>query len=139
MSLYQQAILNHSRNPHNFGRMPDPTVEVVASNPVCGDEIVLQLRIEKNHISQVRFEGKGCSISQASASLMSDHIMGKSIKQTTKLCERFKAMLTEGDCRNPEGLEELQVMQDVRAYPVRVKCALLAWDALRDGIAMYQR
>lgn len=132
-SLYQDVILEHYRHPHNHGRL-DPASHVQEGvNPSCGDELTLFLRVENGVIDAVRFEGEGCAISQASASLMTDALEGLSPADALALAGAFKAMI-RGEGVAPE-LGELAVLQGVSKLHARVKCATLAWTTLEAALA----
>ena len=134
-SLYQQLILEHYRNPRNKGELEEKTVEIHMANPVCGDEIRLQLRIEGNRIEDVKFLGSGCSISQASVSMMTIRLKGSSIDQADELAKRFTDMM-HGDesAVREKSLGDLRALQGVSKFPVRIKCALLGFDALQEAL-----
>jgi nitrogen fixation protein NifU and related proteins len=134
--LYREIILDHYRSPRNRGRLSTPDVATQGSNPLCGDEIELSLAIADSHVVDVAFQGQGCSISQASASMMTETIRGKTLVEVERLLGTFKTMMTtKGEPEvDPEGLAELEALQSVRRYPVRVKCALLPWKVLKEGL-----
>ena len=134
-SLYQQLILDHYRNPRNKGDLPDKTVEIHMANPVCGDEIRLQLRVENDRILDARHVGHGCSISQAAVSMMTNLIKGKELSEAEALARRFTDMMhgDEEPARDEE-MGDLRALQGVSKFPVRIKCALLAFDALQEAI-----
>jgi nitrogen fixation protein NifU and related proteins len=134
-SLYQQLILDHYRRPRNRGELVDKTVEVHMHNPVCGDEIKLQLNIDAGVIRGVRFAGQGCSISQASVSMMTGLLEGKSLEDADALAARFTRMM-HGDASvgSDRSLGDLRSLQGVSKFPVRIKCALLAFDALLEAL-----
>jgi nitrogen fixation NifU-like protein len=134
-SLYQQLILEHYRNPRNKGELPDKTVEIHMANPVCGDEIRLQLQIENDRIVEARHVGQGCSISQASVSMMTNLLKGKPLDEVEKVATRFTEMM-QGDeeAARDKSLGDLRALQGVSKFPVRIKCALLAFDALQEAI-----
>jgi nitrogen fixation NifU-like protein len=134
-SLYQQLILEHYRNPRNKAELPDKTVEVHMANPVCGDEVRLQLRIEGDAIVEARFIGQGCSISQAAVSMMTTLLRGRRLSEADRLAARFTEMM-HGDAeaaRDP-ALGDLRALQGVSKFPVRIKCALLGFDALHEAL-----
>jgi nitrogen fixation NifU-like protein len=137
--LYRGIILEHYRSPRNQGRLGAPAVATRGSNPLCGDEVELSLAIEGGRIAAVAFQGRGCSISQASASLMTEGIKGKTVADVTALLGRFQSMLTDADASAPADapLGDLDALQGVRRYPVRVRCALLAWNVLQEGLELY--
>lgn len=133
-SLYQELILQHYRNPRNRGELQSPNVEIAMNNPVCGDEITLRLRVADQRIVDARFTGHGCSISQASASMMAQQIEGKSLAEVRELARRFTQMMhgDEEAARDRE-LGDLRALAGVAKFPVRIKCALLAWNALDEA------
>ena len=127
--LYREIILDHYRNPRRKRAVVPADRTVEANNPLCGDEIDLSLRLEDGTvIADIGFVGRGCSISQASASMLCDAVSGMSVDGAQQLADRFRAMLQGGD--EPDDLGDLEALRGVRAYPVRVKCASLAWNAL---------
>lgn len=132
--LYREVILDHYRSPRNKGRMEDATVVVELRNPVCGDEIALYLKVEDGVVRALSFEGRGCSISQASASMMTQAVRGKPVAQALEMIGRFKG-LVRGDISASEAdLGDLEALQGVSKFPVRVKCATLSWEALQRGL-----
>lgn len=134
-SLYQQLILDHYRRPRNKAELPEHTVEVHMRNPSCGDEIRLQLRIEDGRVADARFMGHGCSISQAAVSMMTQLIRGRALADADALAERFKAMMHgDGDAAKDRAMGDLRAMAGVSRFPVRVKCALLGFDALQEAL-----
>ena len=134
-SLYQELILDHFRRPRNRGRLEQPDASVVMKNPLCGDEITLQLTFEGDQVRDARFVGQGCSISQASASMMTQLVRGKPASQVQGLAERFRQMIRgDAEAASDQALGELRALSGVARFPVRVKCALLPWDALSAGL-----
>ena len=134
-SLYQQLILDHYRKPRNKGELPEKTVEIHMANPVCGDEIRLQLQIEDDRIIEARHVGQGCSISQAAVSMMTKLLKEKSLSEAEDLAERFTAMMHGAeDMAKDRAMGDLRALQGVSKFPVRIKCALLAFDALQEAI-----
>lgn len=131
--LYQEIILDHSRHPRNFETMEDPTGSAEGYNPMCGDKIMVYAHIENGVIQRVCFQGHGCAISQASASLMTQQVQGLKVEEADLLETRFNQMVT-GKLESPDELDELASLAGVRAYPIRVKCATLAWHALHAAI-----
>lgn len=135
--LYQEVILDHSRHPHHFGALPQATHRGEGHNPLCGDRVTVYLRLDGDHrISDVSFEGRGCAISQASASLMTDLVKGRTVAEAEKLMGGF-LHLVKGEDAN--GLargdrETLDVMAGVSAFPMRVKCATLAWHTMQSAL-----
>lgn len=127
-TLYQQTILEHARNPRNAGRLEHPSHHGYGKNPLCGDALELMLQVEENRIVALRFVGDGCAISQASCSLLTVELEGKTVDEAKALLEKMIALLTEHDV---EGLPpRLQMLSGVRGFPARVKCAMLAWRVL---------
>ncbi|HTP77935.1 MAG TPA: SUF system NifU family Fe-S cluster assembly protein [Rhizomicrobium sp.] len=135
--LYQEVILDHSRHPRHFGKLEHATNTAQGYNPLCGDRVTIYLTVDKDdRIADVRFEGKGCAISQASASLMTDLIVGKTVSEAERLMAGFLS-LVKGE--TVEGLsagdrETLDVMAGVSAFPMRVKCATLAWHTMKSAL-----
>lgn len=132
--LYQELILDHNARPRNFGPLPGATHQAEGYNPVCGDQFTVHLVIADDVITQVAFEGKGCAISKASASLMTDQLRGKSLDHAQRLFGAFHALLAGAEDTPPEGgapLGKLLAFSGVRAFPMRVKCATLAWHTLQ--------
>ncbi len=141
--LYQEVILDHGKNPRNFRRPDKPKREAAGKNPLCGDQVVVYVDVDQNDcIVDVSFLGKGCAISIASASMMTEIVKGKSIAEAKALFDDFRKMCTTDDFdlndeNSDEEIERLQVLSGVRQFPVRVKCATLAWhalDAAVDGV-----
>lgn len=131
--LYREIILDHYRSPRHKRRVEPADCVVEASNPLCGDEIDLSLRVRGGAVDAIGFTGTGCSISQASASMMCEAVSGRPAGEVADLGRRFRALLMEdGDAGDDLG--DLEALQGVRAYPVRIKCALLAWNALLEGL-----
>jgi nitrogen fixation NifU-like protein len=134
-SLYQQVILDHYRNPRNKGDLEDGTVEIHMANPVCGDEIKLQLKIEGDQIVEAKHVGQGCSISQAAVSMMTNLIKGKELSEAQGVAERFTAMMHgDEEAAKDKAMGDLRALQGVSKFPVRIKCALLAFDALQEAL-----
>jgi nitrogen fixation NifU-like protein len=133
-SVYQELILQHYRNPKHRGDMDAPDAVVTMRNPTCGDDIVLQLRVRAGTIEDVRFKGQGCAISQASASMMSGLIAGKSWAEAEPILARFRDMLHgDAEAARDRVLGDLRALSGVAKLPRRVKCAMLPWDALEEA------
>ncbi len=134
--LYQQVILDHNKSPRNFRTMDDATMEADGHNPLCGDTIHVYLKVEDGIIKDVSFEGKGCAISKASASMMTSMIKGKTVKEAEELFEKFHALVTGKLGENPDLSEfgKLAVFAGVQEFPVRVKCASLAWHTMETAL-----
>ena len=134
--LYRDVILDHNKNPRNFGKLDPCDTSANGHNPLCGDRLTLTLRLEGDTVSDVRFEGKGCAISTASASLMTEAIKGLDEQAITALSEVVHRTLTSStDAAVPEGLGKLAALSGVREYPARVKCASLCWHTLSAALA----
>ncbi len=131
-SLYQAVVLEHYRHPHNHGPLADATHRQEGVNPSCGDELTLHLRVEDGRIGDARFEGEGCAISQASASLMTDALKGRTVDAALELARDFKAMI-RGEAPSSE-LGDLAALQGVSKLHARVKCATLAWTTLEAAL-----
>lgn len=134
--LYQEIILEHYKQPKNQGLVHAANVEVEGRNPFCGDEIKLTMLVKDGLIQDVKFTGSGCAISQSSASVMTEHIKGKTVAEVKELFQEF-GRLVRGENHSHKhinDMDELAAFQGVSAYPTRVKCAMLAWNALKEGI-----
>jgi nitrogen fixation NifU-like protein len=132
--LYQGVIVEHDRSPRNFRRLDAPTHHAEGRNPLCGDEVALDLRVDDTgHIAEVGFIGKGCAVSKASASLMTTAIKDKTPAEARELFEGFHALMTGGPV-DPKTLGKLAVFQGLSAYPMRVKCAMMAWHTLKEAL-----
>ena len=133
--LYQTVILDHSRRPRNFGDLPDAAVRVHGDNPACGDEIHLGVKFSPDRdLQDIKFTGHGCAISQASASLMTMKLKGKSYVEATEMLKAFHDLVTNETTDSPGMLGDLRLMQGVRKFPQRVKCAMLAWRAVEQAL-----
>ena len=133
--LYQEVILDHNRRPHNFRIIDNASAKQEGYNPLCGDRLTLYLKVADGVISDVAFEGAGCAISKASASMMTDAIKGRTVAEADALFERFHRMVTTPPDRAVEDLGKLSSLAGVREFPVRVKCASLAWHTLKAAMA----
>ena len=137
-TLYHDIILEHFKHPRNFGKIVKPSAQVEHENPICGDQILLQVEIDDDKITNIKFYGHGCAISQSSASLMTEKVNGLSLSDTEKNIKIFKAMMMDNDDEHLDELEDLQALKGVRKFPVRIKCAVLAWNALKNCIEAYK-
>jgi len=124
--LYQEVILDHNRRPRNFGALPEANRRAEGNNPLCGDRVTVYVDVEEDRIRGVSFEGAGCAISTASASLMTEALKGRRVAEARSLFHGFHEMVTKGE-EGEEDLGKLAVFTGVREYPMRVKCATLAW------------
>ncbi len=134
--LYREVILDHYMHPRNRGRLDPSDIAVEGANPLCGDELALYVRLRDGRVADVRFEGRGCSISQASASMMTEAIKGKTIEDVRRLVTEFKGMMHGQE--PAEELGDLVALQGVRKFPVRIKCATLSWVAFEQGLAEHE-
>ena len=134
--LYQEVLLDHYRKPRNFGALAHPTGTVEGNNPLCGDRITLYLDVDGDVVRQVSFEGSGCAISTASASLLTEAVTGKTKGEIDRLYHRFHGMVTDDPSEGDPAVDlgKLEIFAGVREYPMRVKCATLSWHALRSGL-----
>jgi nitrogen fixation protein NifU and related proteins len=138
-ALYQELILDHYRRPRNKGTLENADASVEMKNPLCGDEITLQVAFAPDGVGELRFSGRGCSISQASASMMTQAVKGKSTEEINALRKRFRDLiLGDQSAANDEALGSLRALSGVSRFPARVKCALLAWNALENALAQKQ-
>src|SRR5215207_33550 len=144
--LYREIILDHYRSPRNRGELPPPAAHAVGHNPLCGDEIDVYLQVEDGVVSDIKVGGQGCSISQSSASMMSQAVKGKSVDEVRALVRRFKGMMSleeldedgevvdDADGAADVKLGDLEALQGVVKFPVRIKCATLAWNTLTEAL-----
>jgi nitrogen fixation NifU-like protein len=132
--LYKEVILDHYRAPRNKGRVDPHDVALERNNPLCGDEIELFLKFDGDTLTGIGFEGKGCSISQASTSMMTEKVKGIDAKEARALAESIKRMMAGEEEGDVDQLEDLVSLKGVVKYPVRIKCALLGWNTLLEGL-----
>lgn len=134
--LYQEVILDHSKKPRNYLKLEGANRTAEGYNPLCGDVVTVYLQLEDDVIRKVGFQGSGCAISKASASMMTDSLKGKTAAEAQVLFERFHDLVTGGEDQegDPAGLGKLAVFSGVREFPVRVKCATLAWHTMRAAL-----
>ena len=132
--LYKEVILDHYRSPRNKGHLDPHDMSLERNNPLCGDEIELYLKFDADTIAGIAFDGKGCSISQASASMMTEKVKGKDIKEAMAIAESIKAMMAGEEDGDADALGDLVSLKGVVKYPVRIKCALLGWNTLLEAL-----
>ena len=137
--LYREVILEHFRSPHHRGELPNAQIKVEGNNPLCGDELTFYLALSDGRIDQVRFTAKGCAISQAAASMLSDQLEGKTIGETTRLIEAMKGIMQGNDPDGAVDVGDLEALAGVRKFPVRVKCAALSWNVVEQGLSDHER
>lgn len=130
--LYKELILEHYRSPRNRHSVAEPKVVGEGFNPLCGDEIAVEAHFDGDVLSDIGFAGRGCSLSQASGSMMTEAVKGKTAQEAKALIDEFTRMMTNPDFQPSDGLGDLEAFASVAKYPVRVKCATLAWHALLD-------
>ncbi len=134
--LYQEIILDHYKRPRNFGTLDNADAVAEEENPYCGDHIVVHIKTDGEKIADIRFSGKGCAISQASASMMTEKVKGMKLEEALRFAEDFRKMMRGEKPFPPEGeLEDLDALRGVCEFPVRIKCATLAWDLLQRSLA----
>jgi nitrogen fixation NifU-like protein len=133
--LYQDVIFDHYRRPRHFGHLPQANRSAQGDNPLCGDRVALELQVgDDGRIDDVTFTGDGCAISTASASLLTEAVRGKHVEEALALFDAMHGVLIEGLAAPPDALGKLQVLEGVRQFPARVKCAMLAWYTLRNAL-----
>ena len=137
--LYREIILDHYKNPRNRGELPEPAISVEGHNPLCGDEITLYLDVADDIVRDVKVSGQGCSISQSSASMMTQAVIGRPVAEVRAVIRRFKSMMAiEEDGLEPSdtdiSLGDLEALQGVVKFPVRIKCATLSWNTLMQAL-----
>ena len=137
--LYQEVILDHNRRPRNFHALRDASHSAEGYNPLCGDRLTLYVKLEGDTIADVSFEGAGCAISKASASMMTDVLKGRSVAEANALFDRFHRMVTTPPGEVVEDMGKLSALAGVREFPVRVKCASLAWHTLKAALNRERR
>jgi nitrogen fixation NifU-like protein len=131
--LYRRVIMDHYKTPRNRGELEEGSVTVNLNNPTCGDRISLQLQLENGIVRNVKFTGEGCSISMSSASMMTEAVMGKTSEEALRLADKFSALM-KGEPVEFEDYEDVEALSGVNKFPARIKCATLAWNALRKGV-----
>jgi nitrogen fixation NifU-like protein len=132
--LYQEVVLDHGRHPRNLRAMEDASRQSVGYNPLCGDKLTLYLRLRDDRVEDVSFLGAGCAISMASASLLTETLRGRTVEEAKHLLQSFVTMLTEEAAPDPDEVGKLAVFTGVKDFPVRVKCATLAWRTLESAL-----
>ncbi|KIL79464.1 Fe-S cluster assembly sulfur transfer protein SufU [Bacillus badius] len=133
--LYRQVIMDHYKNPRNKGQLDEGSLTIDMNNPTCGDRIHLTMDVEDGKVSEAKFEGEGCSISMASASMMTQAIKGKEIETALKMSKIFSDMMQGNDYPNDLDLGDIEALQGVAKFPARIKCATLAWKAMEKGLS----
>ncbi|ACX67184.1 nitrogen fixation protein NifU [Paenibacillus sp. cl141a] len=131
--LYRRVIMDHYKNPRNRGKFEEDAVTIDLNNPTCGDRISLQLKVENGVVADAKYTGEGCSISMSSASMMTDAVKGRTLDEAISLADRFSSLM-KGDEVDFDEYEDIEALSGVNKFPARIKCATLAWNALRKGI-----
>ncbi|UQZ35864.1 SUF system NifU family Fe-S cluster assembly protein [Paenibacillus sp. PK3_47] len=131
--LYRRVIMDHYKNPRNRGSFEDDALKIELNNPTCGDRITLQLKVENGVVQDARYSGEGCSISMSSASMMTEAVKGQTVDHALELADRFSSLM-KGETVDFEEYEDIEALSGVNKFPARIKCATLAWNALRKGI-----
>jgi nitrogen fixation NifU-like protein len=134
--LYREVLIDHFRRPRNRGKLEEATHHLEGVNPVCGDAVELDVQLEDGRIEDLAFEGQGCSISQASVSMMTERLKGRDLDEAERVLHEVRAMLTEGAEPDEDELGDLAALQGVSKLPVRVKCAMLGWNVLEKGLGL---
>ncbi len=133
--LYQEILLEHNNKPRNFRQLEDANRQADGYNPLCGDQITLYLKVEDDVIADIAFQGVGCAISRASASMLTQSVKGQTLDQAEKIFDDFHAMITEPDAAvDYDALGDLEMLSGVSAFPTRIKCAILAWHTLHAAL-----
>lgn len=133
--IYKEVILDHYKNPRNKRELPGAELQCHANNPLCGDEITVFAHVEGNTLAEATFQGAGCSISQSSASMMTEAVTGSSVDDAVALAASFRGMMAGEVEPDEEAFGDLVALKGVVQYPIRIKCAVLAWDVLQDALA----
>ncbi|WP_440961805.1 Fe-S cluster assembly sulfur transfer protein SufU [Paenibacillus nitricinens] len=131
--LYRRVIMDHYKSPRNRGSFEDDALKIELNNPTCGDRITLQLKVEDGIVKDARYNGEGCSISMSSASMMTEAIKGQTVERALELADNF-SLLMKGEVVDFGEYEDIEALSGVNKFPARIKCATLAWNALRKGI-----
>lgn len=132
--LYRDIILDHYRHPRHRGHLESPDASHEGLNPLCGDEVTVEVKIAGDRLGDVAYTGSGCSISQSSASMMTEAVEGKSLEEARRLISDFTTMMRGSDDIDPDALGDLEALSGVRKFPVRIKCATLAWHTLDEAL-----
>ncbi len=136
--LYREVILDHFKNPTHHGELPDAQIKTAGSNPLCGDEMTFHLKMAGGRIDQVRFQGKGCAISQAAASMLAQQLEHRTLQETRTVIQAMKDLIQGKDPDPSLDLGDLESLAGVRKFPVRVKCAALSWNIVEQGLRDYK-
>ena len=132
--LYQEVIIDHSKNPRNFGKLDKYTYMAEGNNPLCGDSLTVYVNIKDNVVSDISYQARGCAISLASASIMSSVIKSKTIEEVNIIFDKFYKLCTSQEIEDDENTETLKVLSGVSKFPTRLKCATISWEALKSAV-----
>ena len=135
--LYREVILDHFKRPSRAGELADAQIKASGTNPLCGDEVAFDLRLDNGRVAQARFRGKGCAIAQATSSMLAEQLEGKTLGQVTALIAALKALMQGQEPPESVDLGDLEALAGVRKFPVRVKCAALSWNVVEQGLKEY--
>lgn len=133
--LYREILLDHYRQPRNHGGIEAPTCSADGSNPLCGDQVRIDVSVANDRITDISFSGRGCSISQASASMMTEYVKGRSVEEARRGIEAFQQMMVTAESPGIEGFDDIEALLGVAKFPARVKCASLSWKTLEQALA----
>ncbi|MGE3856648.1 MAG: Fe-S cluster assembly sulfur transfer protein SufU [Dehalococcoidia bacterium] len=133
--LYREILLDHYRQPRNHVAIDGPTCSADGANPLCGDQVRIDVRLEGDRVADISFSGQGCSISQASASMMTEYVKGRTVEEARKGVEAFQQMMVSAESPGIEGFDDIEALIGVAKFPARVKCASLAWKTLEQALA----
>ena len=136
-ALYREVILDHFKRSSHSGSLPEAQIHAEGTNPLCGDELTFHLKMDDGRIERVRFNGKGCAISQAAASMLAAQLEGKTVPQAGRLIETMKALMQGQEPDTSMDLGDLEALAGVRNFPVRIKCAALSWNVVEQGLKEY--
>lgn len=132
--LYKEVILDHYKSPRNKRELPGASVSCRRNNPLCGDEVAIHATVDDGVVSEIAFEGQGCSISQASASMLTESVKGRSVDEALALARDFRGMMQGAEDADEDRFGDLVALRGVVKYPVRIKCAVLAWEVLQEAL-----
>ena len=136
--LYRDVILDHFKNSSHSGPLPEAQIHAQGANPLCGDDVTFHLRLDGARIAQVRFEGKGCAISQATSSMLAQQLEGKTVEEARRLIEAMQALMQGREPDSAVDVGDLEALAGVRKFPVRVKCAALSWNVVEQGLQQWR-
>lgn len=133
-TIYRETVLEHSRHPHNYQQLQNANRKALGFNPLCGDKLTVYIDVQQDQVNNLSFEGSGCAISIASASMMTDALKGRSVTEAEKMIKQVRDMLGTDDGDTDDRLADIRALEGVRSYPSRIKCATLAWETLEAAL-----